>query len=249
MAGQGLHPNGIDPALSADLYRKIIIPTDLYVVELWSNMTHCDTNLICRLQHFIAKKSRAFLPALDQTSPNQCWDCITYHATLISWNLTSCTHYLVFHHTVSANNYSLRSTLCFSHDRNAVHLDYIPDICKLRLKYDLLYVVNNVFHNPGWRSIPPKTTRKLIVIKALKVLRDGACGMLVVVKRRVNYSMAFKIDIAIQYWHCGCFMDQMFVMHGYNKQEKRWMLPKCVLSMKVKTYNPTPFAHQVNNSH
>ena len=62
MAGQGLHPNGIDPALSADLYRKIIIPTDLYGVELWSNMTHCDTNLICRLQHFIAKKSRLSYP-------------------------------------------------------------------------------------------------------------------------------------------------------------------------------------------
>ena len=37
------------------------------------------------------------------------------------------------------------------------------------------------------------------VIKALKVPRDGACGMLVVVGRGVNYIMAFKIDIAIQY--------------------------------------------------
>ena len=36
-------------------------------------------------------------------------------------------------------------------------------------------------------------------IKALKVLWDGACGMLVAVGRGVNYSMAFKIDIAIQY--------------------------------------------------
>ena len=60
MAGQGLHPNGIDPTLSADLYRKIIIPTDLYGVELWSNMTHCDTNLIRRLQHFIAKNVHGF---------------------------------------------------------------------------------------------------------------------------------------------------------------------------------------------
>jgi len=90
MAGQGLHPNGINPALSADLYCKIIIPTVFYGAELWSNMTHCDTNLIRRLQHFITKKSRAFLPALDQTVANPCWDCITYHATLISWNLTSC---------------------------------------------------------------------------------------------------------------------------------------------------------------
>ena len=56
MAGQGLHPNGINPELSADLYCTIIIPTVLYGAELWSNITHCDTNLICRLQHFIAKK-------------------------------------------------------------------------------------------------------------------------------------------------------------------------------------------------
>jgi len=85
MAGQGLHPIGINPTLSADLYCKIIIPTVLYGAELWSNMTHCDTYIIRRLQHFIAKKmSRAFLPALDQTNANPCWDCITYHATLIS---------------------------------------------------------------------------------------------------------------------------------------------------------------------
>jgi len=41
-------------------------------------------------------------------------------------------------------------------------------------------------------------------------------------------------------------MDHMLVMHGYNKQETRWwMLPKCALSMKVRTYNPTPLVHQV----
>jgi len=49
MAGQGLHSNGINPALSADLYCEIIIPTVLYGAELWSNMTQCDTNLIRRL--------------------------------------------------------------------------------------------------------------------------------------------------------------------------------------------------------
>ena len=41
--------------------------------------------------------------------------------------------------------------------------------------------------------------KRPLTIKALKVLRDGACGMLVVVGRGVNYSMGFKIDIAIQY--------------------------------------------------
>jgi len=41
------------------------------------------------------------------------------------------------------------------HDRNAVHLGYITDICKR------LYVVNNFFHNPC--SIPLKTTWKRIV--------------------------------------------------------------------------------------
>ena len=80
MAGQ--YRNGITPAFSADLYRKIFIPTALYGAELWSNMTHCDTILICRLQHFIAEKSWAFRPALDQTYANPCWDCITYHVIL-----------------------------------------------------------------------------------------------------------------------------------------------------------------------
>ena len=60
MAGQGLHPIGINHAPSADLYCKIIIPTVLYGAQLWSNMTHCDTNLIRRLQHFIAQNVHGF---------------------------------------------------------------------------------------------------------------------------------------------------------------------------------------------
>ena len=62
------------------------------------------------------------------------------------------------------------------------------------------------------------------LIKALKVLmkvlRDGACRMLVVVVCEgvveVNFGMAFKIVIAIQYW---LFHGPVFVMHGYYKQE------------------------------
>ena len=54
----------------------------------------------------------------------------------------------------------------------------------------------------------------------MKVLRDGACGMLVVVVCEgvveVNFCMAFKIVIAIMAFH-----GPVVVMHGYYKQENR----------------------------
>jgi len=105
MVEHGLHPNGINPALSADRYRKLIIPTGLYGAELWNNMTHCDTNLICRLQHVITKQSKGFP---TRTRLDICESMLGLHN--ISCNVdimkrTSCTNYLVFHHIVSVNNY------------------------------------------------------------------------------------------------------------------------------------------------
>ena len=62
-------------------------------------------------------------------------------------------------------------------------------------------------------------------------------------KNGINYSMAFKstllsnIDsVPVSWTRCLSYMAII-------------MLPKCVLSMKVRTYNPTPLVHQVNNSH
>ena len=34
MAGQGIHPQGVNPLVSCDLYRKIVVPTALYGAEL-----------------------------------------------------------------------------------------------------------------------------------------------------------------------------------------------------------------------
>ena len=42
-----------------------------------------------------------------------------------------------------SKQYFIKKYIIFPYVRNAVHLGYIPDTCKLLLKYDLLYVVNN----------------------------------------------------------------------------------------------------------
>ena len=57
MAGQGLHPEGINPLVSASLYAKIVRPTLLYGAELWNNMSVKDGQSLAIFQHFFAKKS------------------------------------------------------------------------------------------------------------------------------------------------------------------------------------------------
>ena len=92
-------------------------------------------------------------------------------------------------------------------------------------------------------------------IKALKVRKDDACGMLVVV---VCVWGGRSIIASFQNRHCypiltvWLFHGPDFVMHGCYKQEnrwKRWMLPKCVLFINVRTCNQTPLVHQDINSH
>ena len=55
--GQGLHPEGINPLVSASLYAKIVRPTLLYGAELWNNMSVKDGQSLAIFQHFFAKKS------------------------------------------------------------------------------------------------------------------------------------------------------------------------------------------------
>jgi hypothetical protein len=56
MAGQGLHPSGVNPLVSVGLYMKIVIPTVLYASELWNDMSASDLTAIETFQHFAVKK-------------------------------------------------------------------------------------------------------------------------------------------------------------------------------------------------
>jgi hypothetical protein len=60
MIGLGVHPLGLNPITSSNLYKKIVIPSALYGSELWNSMTQSDINSINRLQHFIVKLIQGF---------------------------------------------------------------------------------------------------------------------------------------------------------------------------------------------
>jgi len=66
---------------------------------------------------------------------------ISYNVDIMKFNLR---HKLVSlpSHCLSKQKI-IKKYIIFPYGRNAVHLGYIPGICKLLLKYDLLYVVNN----------------------------------------------------------------------------------------------------------
>ena len=53
---QGLHPYGLNPLVSVNLYKKIIVPIALYGCELWHNMSYREIVVVNRLQHGIVKR-------------------------------------------------------------------------------------------------------------------------------------------------------------------------------------------------
>ena len=50
ISAQGLHPYGLNPLVSVNLYKKIIVPIALYGCELWHNMSYREIVIVNRLQ-------------------------------------------------------------------------------------------------------------------------------------------------------------------------------------------------------
>ena len=56
ISAQGLHPYGLNPLVSVNLYKKIIVPIVLYGCELWHNMSYREIVIVNILQYGIVKR-------------------------------------------------------------------------------------------------------------------------------------------------------------------------------------------------
>ena len=56
MSAQGVHAQGVNPLVSANLYYKVIVPIALYGSELWSDLTNADVTAFSRFQHKAVKQ-------------------------------------------------------------------------------------------------------------------------------------------------------------------------------------------------
>ena len=72
LSEQGVHAQGVNPLVSADLNSKIIMPIALYGSELWSNLTQTNISAISRFQHYAVKRIQGlpmYRSAKFQTPP------------------------------------------------------------------------------------------------------------------------------------------------------------------------------------
>ena len=160
MIGYGVHPNGLSPITSTSLYNKIVKPTILYGSELWNSMTVKDIANINKLQHYIVKSIQGFHV---RTRSDMCESMlglfrlsseIDKRKLMFIYKILSLPS-----HTVSKNIFLRRYFTYISHSNNNAR-GFIPDICKLLLKYNLEYIINTFILS---QKLPTKYEWKKVV--------------------------------------------------------------------------------------
>jgi len=144
MASQGVYAQGINPLLSADLYSKVVVPIALYGSELRSNMTATELNTISRFQHYAVKRIQG-LPT------STCFDMAESMLRLNRLPSQIESRKLMFLHKIISlasnsvtRNIFMRKLILFINNNSLVSMGFIPDICNILCKYNLLSIVNNI---------------------------------------------------------------------------------------------------------
>ena len=164
MSEIGVRPSGLNPVISIDLYKKVVIPTFTYGCELWNTLKIQDILEIQKLQHLIVKKIQGFnmyvrsdmcesmvgLYRLTAEIDRRKMLFLHKLCTLLSKSLTKQIFlYKLFFHSDDSNN------PCTG---------YIPDILTLLKKYNLNYVIETYIQDTHF---PSKLSWKIMVNKAV----------------------------------------------------------------------------------
>lgn len=157
----GVKPLGLNPITSANLYRKIIIPSVLYGCELWNHLTQSEIDELNRLQHFIVKKIQGFK---IRTRSDIC------ESMLGLYRLTSeiDKRKMMFLHKILTSptetlsqTIFIRRLLLFRANPTVVRYGFVPDILAVLMKYGLTDIITNFLENP--LNVPGKYAWKVLV--------------------------------------------------------------------------------------
>ena len=165
MIGLGVHPLGLNPITSANLYKRIVLPSVLYGSELWNNMTQSDINSINRFQHFIVKLIQGFNVRTRSDICESMLGLYRLSAEVEKRKLMFVHKILLMSHDSITQKLFIRKYLLYIANNNNVKLGFIPDICSLLCKYNLQYLIND-FVNKSCQ-VPSKYAWKCIVKKAI----------------------------------------------------------------------------------
>ena len=144
MAAQGVHAQGINPLLSADLYSKVVVPIALYGSELWSNMTATELNTISRFQHYAVKRIQGLPTSTRSDMAESMLGLNRLPSQIESRKLMFLHKILSLASNSVTRNIFIRKLILFINNNSLVSTGFIPDICNILCKYNLLSIVNNI---------------------------------------------------------------------------------------------------------
>lgn len=158
MAAQGVSIHGLNPLVSVNLYKKIIVPIALYGCQLWNYHTINDINCVNKLQHFVVKKIQGF-GTRTRSDMAESMLGLNKLSTRIDIAKLMFLHKLL---TLDAGSLSrnilIRRYLMYVSKERVEMYGFIPDMCKILCKYRLHTFINDALVNPA--SIPSKAQWK-----------------------------------------------------------------------------------------
>ena len=132
----GVRPLGLNPLISIDLYKKVVIPTLTYGCELWNDLRIQDLMELGKLQHHIVKKIQGFN---NYVRSDICESMVGIYRLTAEIDRRK----MLFLHklcTMKANNLTKQIFLykLFFHSDGTGHScsGYIPDILTLLERYE-----------------------------------------------------------------------------------------------------------------
>jgi len=143
ISAYGLHPYGLNPLVSVNVYKKIIVLIALYGCELWHNLSYREIVIVNRLQHGIVKRIRG-LPIRTRSDMCESMTCChELYSNVVIMKLMFLQNILSLDVHSTTRNIFVKRYMLYTSDKT-VMLGFIPDICKILCIYGLQTFINNV---------------------------------------------------------------------------------------------------------
>ena len=165
LAGHGIHPQGVNPLVSCELYKKVVMPTVLYGAELWNNLTQTDISKINIFQHFIPKKIQGFPISVRSDIAESMLGLYRLSSAVEKQKMMFLHKILSLPPECITKQIFLRKYYMYLVNKSSVSYGFIPDICNVLKKYNLVTILNSFIADS--HTLPKKCTWKNIVSNAI----------------------------------------------------------------------------------
>ena len=201
MLALGLSPFGMNPIVSAQLYKKIVIPVALYGCELWNNMTTLEINTVDRLQHYIAKKIQYF-GTRTRSDISESMLGLNRLSCLIEMRKLAFLHKLLcLDASSTSKNIFIRRYVMYITKDAPMQNGFIPDICNILCRYGLQTFINKVLIDPS--ELPTKAQwkhqiKRLVIgreneLWTQRMITDDEFSLFRILQPKISPAMVYRV--------------------------------------------------------